>query len=290
MPPKELKLCSDMLSTSISNLGAEMQYLRTVAGDDVLWNGDPAFWTGRAPVLFPIVGRAPGDEVAVGDHHAPMSQHGFARRNEFTLEKHTATSCRHILCASPATRAVYPFDFELQITHELIGNALNVGTRVINKSDRVMPFGFGYHPAFQWPLPNTNGATHFVSLASNKNPDQQPLSDGLLQQGVVSGPFKNGILEITDEIFANDALVFPNGSDALRYGPKEGPVLSFEFYNLPDLALWRPLGAPFLCIEPWHGTAALVGDGPQISDRPNSISLPPSEAITFGYSVTVDMR
>ena len=91
------------------------------------------------------------------------------------------------------------------------------------------------------------------------------------------------------EMFNDGALVFANGSDALRFGPKTGPSLAFEFHNLPDLALWRPTGAPFLCIEPWHGTASYVGDGPQIAQRPNSITLPPKATIQFGYSVAVNV-
>jgi hypothetical protein len=115
----------------------------------------------------------------------------------------------------------------------------------------------------------------------------QGLEDGLLKRTSVAGPFADGDLELSDVLFANGALVFPEGADALHYGPPEGPFLAFQFENLPDLALWRPIGAPFLCIEPWHGTASYIGDGPEISERPNSIKLAPEIVAQFGYSVTV---
>ena len=114
------------------------------------------------------------------------------------------------------------------------------------------------------------------------------LFDGLPRREMVPGPFTDGRLTIEEALFADRALVFPNGSDALRYGPETGAGLSFTFRNLPDLALWKPIGAPFLCVEPWHGTASVEGDGPQIADRPNSIILAPGASAEFGYAVTLE--
>ncbi|MEH6521492.1 aldose 1-epimerase family protein [Sulfitobacter sp.] len=283
-------LRSDALSLAVAPMGAEMQYLRTAAGDDLLWHGDAAYWTGRAPVLFPIVGRAVDDIVAVGDHTSPMPQHGFARRSVFTLEEQTETMCRHVLSDSVQSRAVYPFKFSLRLTHRLDGATLHVTAVVTNDDTQPMPFGFGFHPAFSWPLPNAQEAAHHVTLSNRGTPDMRALNDGLLRPEPGKGPFIGGNLELAEEMFNHGALVFPNGSDALRYGPKSGPSLAFEFHNLPDLALWHPTGAPFLCIEPWHGTASYIGDGPQISGRPNSIILPPQGSVEFGYSVTINNK
>lgn len=279
-------LHNDVLSLAIAPLGAEMQYLRTAAGDDLLWDGDAAFWTGRAPVLFPIVGRAIGDRIAVGEHTAPLPQHGFARRSRFTLEEQTPTYCRHVLRATPQSRKVYPFEFALHLSYRLDGGTLDVGAKITNEDSRPMPFGFGFHPAFRWPLPHADQTAHHVTLAGGGNPDMRELDDGLLKPAAIDGPFVNGDLVLKEEMFAKGALVFPNGSDRLRYGAPGGPSLSFAFDNLPDLALWRPIGAPFICIEPWHGTASYVGDGPQLADRPNAITLEAGQTAEFGYSVT----
>lgn len=296
-------LSNGFLSLSVAPLGAEMQYLRSRDGADYLWNGDGAYWTGRAPVLFPIVGRAPGDVIATGDTQAsmklapmklapmklaPMKQHGFARRSVFALVEQTDIMCHHVLHASDETRAVYPFDFALHVIHRLMGHTVLCEARVENNGVAPMPFGFGFHPAFRWPLPGAADRGHVVALAGGGNPDRCALQDGLIDPAPLPGPFTDGRLDIAEPLFEHDALVFPNGSDALRYGPDEGPGLSFTFHNLPDLALWKPRGAPFLCIEPWHGTAARITDGPQIADRPNSVMLAPGEAVDFGYSVTVE--
>lgn len=278
---------NDVLSLGVAAVGAEMQYLRLAGGEDLLWHGDPAFWSGRAPVLFPVVGRAVDDRVATGAHSAPMLQHGFARRGEFELVAREAQMCRHRLGDTQESRAVYPFAFTLDITHRLAGSTLHVSAQVTHKSDTSMPFGFGFHPAFKWPLPNAGAGPHFVTLANGGTPDRVGIADGLLLRAPLAGPFEDGVLEIVEDLFCDGALVFPNGSSALSYGARQGVSLAFAFENLPDLALWKPRGAPFLCIEPWHGTASYVGDGPQIAQRPNSITLQPGGVAHFGYSVTV---
>ncbi|MGR3805721.1 aldose 1-epimerase family protein [Marinibacterium profundimaris] len=282
-------LSNGELRLTVAPLGAEMQSLRDAAGQEYLWHGDGAFWTGRAPVLFPIVGRAAGDRIAVGDHAAPMGQHGFARRSHFDLVGQTDTMCHHVLNASDTTREVYPFDFALHLVHWLEGRTVQCEARVENTGTEDMPFGFGFHPAFCWPLPGAEGQDHVVTLEAGGAPQRRPLrDDGLLRREMVPGPFTDGRLTIEEALFADRALVFPNGSDALRYGPETGAGLSFTFRNLPDLALWKPIGAPFLCVEPWHGTASVEGDGPQIADRPNSIILAPGASAEFGYAVTLE--
>lgn len=283
-------LKNDKLSLAVSSLGAEMQYLRTGSGKDILWHGDPEFWTGRAPILFPIVGRSPDDEIAVGDHHAPMKQHGFARRLHFSLVESSNTHCHHVLTASEATKPIYPFDFALHLSHFIEGNQLDLRATVENLSNNDMPFGLGFHPAFLWPLPGFEALDHHVRLASRTEPKRRKIVGGLLDPELIPGPFVNGDLEIMEALFSEDALIFPNSAEPLHYGPKtSGQGLHFKFHNLPDFALWKPVGAPFLCIEPWHGTASLIGDGPQIQERPNSTILPPKESAEFGYSVVVEL-
>src|SRR5690349_16870655 len=68
------------LTVDVSPLGAEMQAIATPDGRNWLWNGDAAFWSGRSPVLFPIVGKAPDDTLLIDGKPYPMGQHGFARR------------------------------------------------------------------------------------------------------------------------------------------------------------------------------------------------------------------
>ncbi|NBO21658.1 MAG: aldose 1-epimerase family protein, partial [Rhodobacteraceae bacterium] len=90
------------------------------------------------------------------------------------------------------------------------------------------------------------------------------------------------------DMFDDDAMIFPEGAgDGLRYGVECGLELQFRFHNLPNLALWTKPGAPFLCIEPWHGMAATAEGGHEIAARPYSTILAPGAQASFGYDVTV---
>jgi galactose mutarotase-like enzyme len=120
------RIANDHLTVDVSSLGAEMQTLTSSDGRDWLWNGDAAFWTGRSPILFPIVGKAPDNRLTINGASYEMNQHGFARRSEFTLVESSAAKCRYELAASDATRAVYPFAFRLFVDHVLDGRALTV--------------------------------------------------------------------------------------------------------------------------------------------------------------------
>ena len=48
---------NECLILKTDSLGAQMMELNSRQGSRYLWNGDPAYWTGRAPVLFPFVAR-----------------------------------------------------------------------------------------------------------------------------------------------------------------------------------------------------------------------------------------
>ena len=286
--PETIRIASDQLAVEVSTLGAEMQSLRTADGRDFLWNGDATWWTGRSPILFPIVGKAPDDRLAVNGKTYPMAQHGIARRREFAIIEQTATSCRHELVSSPETREVYPFDFRLVLEHALDGSRLSVNATVQNSGEALLPFGIGFHPAFLWPLPGADGKPHEVILDNGAEPGVIQLEGGLIGRTLPTSPFKAGRLTLKPDLFANDALIFPeDAGTGLTFQAEDGPSLHFTFENLPNIALWQKPGAPFLCIEPWHGMAAHAGGTAELVERPYTVALPAGEEMRFGFTVEI---
>ncbi|MBU2326448.1 MAG: aldose 1-epimerase family protein [Alphaproteobacteria bacterium] len=286
--PHTIRIENADLIVEVSTLGAEMQSLKTADGRNWLWNGDAAWWTGRSPILFPIVGKAPGDMLAVNGTTYPMAQHGIARRREFTLVEQNTSACCHELASTSETRAVYPFDFRLTLEHRLDGRKLSVTATVENTGDMPLPFGIGFHPAFLWPLPGAENKIHAVTLDNGAEPGVVQLEDGLIGKTLPTSPFKAGRLELSHSLFDNDALIFPEGGGtALTYGAEGGPSLFFTFQNLPNIALWQKPGAPFLCIEPWHGMAAHAGGTAELVERPYTLALAAGDAMRFGFSVEI---
>ncbi|MBE9640684.1 aldose 1-epimerase family protein [Salipiger mangrovisoli] len=279
-------LAQDDLTLTVATLGAEMQSF-TKSGQELLWQGDPAWWSGRAPILFPIVGPAPEGRIRIGEFEAEMGQHGFARRSAFLLDALDAGSCRHVLTDSAASRTQFPFGFALAITHALEGGRLEVTAEVHNTGDTPLPFCLGFHPAFAWPLPGGEGQPHGVTLADGSEPALARLEGGRLPATRLPSPFTGGRLRLAHAQFEQDAMIFPDGAGAaLAYGVENGPRLDFTFDNLPFLALWQKPGAPYLCVEPWHGMHAPAGGTSQLADRPGALCLAPGDRASFGYTVT----
>ncbi|ABC93054.1 putative aldose 1-epimerase protein (plasmid) [Rhizobium etli CFN 42] len=286
--PSSVRIGSQDLTVDVSSLGAEMQALTSSDGRSWLWTGDAAFWSGRSPILFPIVGKAPDDMISIDGTPYPMAQHGFARRNEFRLAASTATMCRYELAASEATRAVFPFDFLFAVEHAVTGRAVTISAEVSNRGRKIMPFGLGFHPAFAWPLPGASGRAHTVTLDNEGEPGLVRLVGGLIDPAPLPSPFDKGRLVLDHGMFEQDAMIFPEGAgEGLRYGAEGGPALRFRFENLPNLALWTKPGAPFLCVEPWHGTAAQTGASGELSERPSTTLLAPGTTARFAFSVEI---
>lgn len=286
--PNLIRIENDHLAVTVSSLGAEMQALASKDGRDWLWNGDAAWWTGRSPILFPIVGKAPSDTLAISGQTYPMAQHGIARRLEFSLVESTATSCRHELVSTPETRKAYPFDFRLTLEHALDGNRLSVTAEVSNTSDTPLPFGIGFHPAFLWPLPGAQAKPHHVTLDNGAEPLVIQLEGGLIGRTLDISPFTAGRLDLDHSLFENDALIFPEGAgNGLIFAADGGPALHFTFDNLPNIALWQKPGAPFLCVEPWHGMAAHAGGTAELVERPFTVALAAGDSMRFGFTVEI---
>jgi galactose mutarotase-like enzyme len=278
-----IRFGNEQLTVEVSPLGSEMQSIVTSDGQSWLWHGDPAFWSGRSPVLFPMVGRSPNDQVSIEGQRYWMNQHGFARRSEFTLVDSGADFCRFELVASEASKGMYPFDFVLRLEHRVEGRAVVVTAEVSNRDHRPMPYGIGFHPAFLWPLPGCAGLEHHVTLDNGRAPVLIRLSGGLVAPFAHPSPFKAGAMTLSPDLFEADAMLFPEGAGAgLTYAAGQRAV-HFTWENLPNLAIWSKPGAPFVCLEPWHGTAAEVGENDALDERPYVEILGPGASGRYSF-------
>ena len=118
-------------------------------GTEVVDENGKVYWKRHSPVLFPIVGKLKKNQTIINGRTYEMSQHGFARDLEFEPITKLDNFHSYVLRSNKNTKAKYPFDFELYITYRLDGNKLTTIYKVINKSDTIMPFGIGGHPAFK---------------------------------------------------------------------------------------------------------------------------------------------
>ena len=253
-------------------------------------DADPAFWTGRAPLLFPVVGKPAGEVIRVDGREYPMKQHGFARRLPFAVVTHEPARAVLALTDSDETRAHYPFAFRLEVAFTLTDATLAIDVNVANPSDVAMPASFGFHPAFAWPLPyeQPRAAHRIVFDADEPAMLKTIAADGTIAAEERPLPLDGRTLHLADDLFAHDALVWNRvRSQGVTYGAPDGPRLSIIFPDTPMLGIWSKPGARFVCIEPWHGIADPQGYAGELRDKPGVFEVAPGAEKRIGMSIAL---
>ncbi|MGU9979997.1 aldose 1-epimerase family protein [Phreatobacter sp. HK31-P] len=263
---------------AISAIGGELRRW-SVDGSDLLWPGDPAWWEGSAPILFPIVGWARNGEVRIDGIARPMGVHGFAGSRPFRVVEQGEASCRLELVDDAETRAVYPFGFSLSVSYGLTVDGLAIGFTVANAGDRPMPYTLGFHPGFRWPRAGAQRSGHAVVFAEREEPSVPVIAPGGLFSATRRPvPLDGRRLVLDDDVFAAEALCFLDArSRSWRFEAPDGSAIRMDLDGFPHLALWSKPGAPFVCLEAWTGYGDPVGFEGELKDKPSMRILAPGE-------------
>ena len=151
-----IQISSGQLTAQIDPMGAQLHSLR--ADRDLQWQGDPAVWKGRAPILFPIVGALAGGQYRTDGQSYSLSRHGFARDRLFAVAEAAGSSALFRLTWDQETLRLYPFRFQFDLSFAVTGTRLDMAATVRNLEDqKTLPASVGFHPALLWPLPFGKG-------------------------------------------------------------------------------------------------------------------------------------
>ncbi len=247
----QLEISSGPSSARIALRGAELKGWR-VGGKELVWPGDAKFWADSGPILFPVVGWT-CNGVLIGGRRYPLGLHGFARAENFRLVERAENRALLRLRASGRTKALYPFDFRIDVEYFIEDNSLKTALDVTNEGEAAMPFACGLHPGFNWPLPGARGG-HVVRFDTEERAEVPEIAPG----GLFSArrrpvPLRGRELALTPDLF-EEALCFLDARSAgLEFAARGGPSLRMELENFPHIALWSRPGASFLCLEAWTG-------------------------------------
>lgn len=288
---RTLTIASSGMSAEVSTTGAELQRLDAPGERALLWNGDPAVWAGRSPILFPIIGMLAGGRYRLGDATYSMAKHGIARHAPFDVVAHDERSVVLRLEADDETRLVYPFDFRLDIAYVLDDATLRMTATISNRGSSAMPASFGFHPALRWPLPfGQPRAEHFIRFGHDEPaPVRRIDGAGLLLPDAKATPVVGDTLALRDALFTNDALIFDRlTSRRLSYGAAQGPRIEVAFEGFPMLGVWtKPKDAGFICIEPWQGVADPVGFEGELWDKPGIVVIEGGGSQAFAMTIAL---
>ncbi|MGY3616782.1 aldose 1-epimerase family protein [Bradyrhizobium sp. USDA 10063] len=280
---------SDGIAAMIKAAGAELCSLKTADGLELLWQAGPE-WPRHAPLLFPIVGRLKNDGLRHKGKIYPMTQHGFARDQRFEWVAREDASCKLVLADNDATRARYPFAFRLEVTYAARGADLEVTFEIANPGDETLPASLGGHPAFGWPLlPGLAKEAYALTFSNDEPAPIRRLEGGLMRPDAQPSPVKGRTLALSERLFDDDAVILDRlASTSVRYAADRGPSIEISWDGFRELGIWsKPGGAPFLCIEPWHGFASPADFDGEFAGKPGLMQIAPGASRSLSYRIRV---
>ncbi len=291
----EYILKNDKLQVVFSSHGGEMISIKSLEnGREYLWQGNGEFWTGRAPNLFPIVGRVKeGKYTFDGVEYQIKSPHGFVRQSELELAEKTADSIVFRLKSNEETRASYPFDFDYYVSYTLSGSTVTVSYFVLNQTNEPMYFSLGAHPGFNLPF---EADEKFEDCRIEFGGDVAP-KEMLCDNCFITGKTRDfsvkdkRIIPLRHDLFDNDAFIL---SDLANHvitlcSEKSEKSVTVDFTQFKYVAIWhKPFSeAPMVCIEPWNGLPSYSTGAEELTEKPAIVTLAPDETYRAEYSITI---
>ena len=281
---------NEKLAVAINSKGGELDRIYGKHTNlEYLWNGDPAFWNRKSPILFPIVGQLKDNQYVYNNSTYQLPRHGFARDKQFTCTSQDDRSITMTLESDSETLQVYPFLFRLDIEYSISDNSLYVKYVVTNTGSEIMYFSVGGHPAFRVPLEsNLKYEDYFLDFEKNENAGRWLISkEGLIQPVSVPVLTNSNKIPITKSLFANDALVFKHlSSNIISIKTNESEHgLDCSFTGFPFMGLWAAPNADFVCIEPWCGIADGTESNHDITSKEGINMLTPGQQFSRTWSV-----
>ena len=290
-----IELARGALRGAVDTMGGELVSFRDGEGTEYLWQGDPAVWAGRDPILFPIIGALKDGAVETPRGTCRMARHGFARHSEFTVAEQGSDGVTLELRDSSQTLAQYPYPFRLRVTHRLTEAGFETAYEVTNTGTEPMPFCIGGHTAYRCPL---HGGERFedYSLVFDRTEDAPSIAvgPGGVLGGYLAEPYLQGTdtIDLRHEIFDKvDTLVFDGlRSDAVRLMNRQtGRGVRVTFGQFPMLGIWTmpEKRGDYICIEPWQGCAAFQDETGRFADKPHAVVLGPGQSKVLAFAVMI---
>lgn len=286
-------ISNDHLSAMVSEMGAELQSLRDKqTGHEYLWQGDARWWSGRSPILFPIVGGLWNGCYRLEGHETKLQKHGFVRRQPWHCTLHEADRVRLEYDGSEADYALFPFRFTLAVTYTLEGRRLKAAFEVKNLDERDMHFQLGGHPALNLPGWNEEQEVDGYLLLEGKPESVRRAGEqGCLEPENHPVPLTtDGLVPLSVATFAHEALIFDRRQiHAATLLDRDRHRVARVESTAPVWLFWSPQGVhtPFVCCEPWYGLCDPIGYDGSFADRAYTQCVQSGRTWEGGFTIEV---
>lgn len=288
-----VQIKSGGIEVRLDPVGGKLDSIRSPRnGIEYLWQGHMDYWTGKAPNLFPIVGRVFQSAYTWQGKRYPMKCHGFLSNTPMEVERQDDSSCTFLLRDSEATREIYPFEFELRIAYTVKDSTLCVDWNVKNAGKGVMHCAVGGHPGFNIPLEEGLAFEDYrICFPEKWDARKVEFSDGVLAVGERPYELEDGrIMRLDPGLFARDAVVFSHGPSSITLDSEKGSHgVTVSFPDMPYVGFWQVYkpGARYVCVEPWSALPGRDGVLEDLSTIPGFYAIEPEESAVNRWSIEI---
>ncbi len=283
-----LSIKDEKMEVKINTLGGELTSVQK-SGEEYLWQGDPQFWAGQSPLLFPIIGHLKDETIKIRGQQCVMETHGFIKTTEFDVVSHTETELVLSTKYTEATLLQYPFRFQFTVSFKIEQGQLQMTYTIYNLDDVEMVYNFGLHPGFRCDLFGEEAIeNYYIEFPEEKTLDTAVFTPEIRvdlheKKRIVEG---SKYFYFVDELFLR-TLIFADidFNEVWLCHKKRGRILKLSYEGFSMFALYRPLNAPFICIEPWTGSDSIIQDFENLEDNPTQQLMPVGGSRAFSLTI-----
>lgn len=290
-----VELSNQYLTVNLYPKGAEI--ISIVGNQDhinYMWKRDACQWANSAPILFPIVGAIKNDTCRIDGKEYHMTQHGFARHNEFEIKNQSQTEVTFTLVSNDEIIKQYPFLFELNVTYKLVENTLTCFINVKNKDHQTIYFQVGGHPAFACPfMENESSNDYYVEFSEYETRNQKVIDVAKRGMSHVQLPFFDHEKRffVRQQLFNNDAIVikdFKSENISIKSLNHQKSIV-FHMQGFDHVGLWtaKHVGG-LLAIEPWIGHADYVDFDGEFKEKESCVALDTDKEFNVQFAVEIN--
>ena len=279
------------LAVTVSEQGAELQSILGSDGTEYLWQGDPAYWTDRAPNIFPYVARLTQGSYYLDGVLYHMNIHGIALYSRFRRVSNDGVKLVMELTDDESTYQKYPRRFSFQVIYTLEKDTLSITFRIENRDEKVMYFGIGGHPGFRVPLAE---GLRFEDYQLRFHAPCQPKRVGFTEDCFLNGqsePYplqQDRYLPLRHDLFDDDAIVLNDMARAVTLeSDSDSHSITVSFPDMPYLGIWHMprTDAPYVCIEPWSSLPSTKNQIAVLEQQPDLLTLAPGKNLENTWTI-----
>jgi len=280
-----------VLRAAVSETGAEMQSLQSIeTGFEYLWQGDSRWWGRRSPVLFPIVGGLWDGVCHISGQTVHIPKHGLLRSAPWRVVEREKDRVKLEHISTVGDFATFPFAFAITADYALRGGRMVVTFEVKNLGSADLWFQVGGHPGLNLPHWNaTQRVDGYLLLEGEPTYVRRAGEQScLVPQHYPVPTDADGLIPLSVETFANEALIFPDHqiTAITLLNTARRPVARVKS-EAGAWLVWNPAGqhSPFVCLEPWYGLCDEIGFTGDVAKRTLINRLSEGETWRGGYDI-----